>query len=81
MRRDVPRKAIEEGLTMQCCPICGHPFSPMDVVLGDSDIRFQCHHCWSRVHSTGPVSPAGGSGKKSKVRISPARGQAAARKK
>lgn len=37
------------------CPICGRPFSMLDVVLADCDVRFQCPHCWSRVHATGPV--------------------------
>jgi hypothetical protein len=37
------------------CPICGRPFSALDVVLLESDIGFQCHNCWNRVHATGPV--------------------------
>lgn len=37
------------------CPICGRPFSVLDVVLLESDVGFQCHNCWNRVHATGPV--------------------------
>jgi len=66
---------------MQCCPICGHPFSALDMVLGDCDIRYQCHHCWSRVRATGPVSSAFASAKESKVRLLPPRARATSRKK
>ena len=38
------------------CPICGRPFSTLDLVLADREVGFQCHHCWNRVHATGPVS-------------------------
>jgi DNA-directed RNA polymerase subunit RPC12/RpoP len=42
------------------CPICGRPFSVLDLVLLDTGTGFQCRHCWSRVRATGPVSsPAG----------------------
>ena len=37
------------------CPICGKPFSIMDIVLAESTIAFQCQHCWSRVNATGPA--------------------------
>jgi hypothetical protein len=68
----------EEETTMQCCPICGHPFTAMDAVLGESDVRFQCHHCWSRVQATGPVTRS--SGEKA-VRVVPKARRATARKK
>lgn len=64
---------------MQCCPVCGHPFSAMDAVLGESDVRFQCHHCWSRVQATGPVRRGGE--KQGKVRVLPKQSRASARKK
>jgi hypothetical protein len=44
------------------CPICGRPFSALDVVLLESEVGFQCHHCWNRVHATGPVRPPAGTG-------------------
>ena len=34
-------------------PLCGHPFSPVDVVLSDLHTGYQCHHCWNRIHATG----------------------------
>lgn len=40
------------------CPICGRPFSILDVVLMERDAGFQCHHCWNRIHATGPATPA-----------------------
>ncbi len=35
------------------CPICGRPFSPVDVVLSELNANYQCHHCWNRIHATG----------------------------
>jgi hypothetical protein len=46
------------------CPICGRPFSVLDVVLLESDVGFQCHNCWNRVHATGPVHRGGPEGTK-----------------
>ena len=40
------------------CPICGRPFSLLDIVLIGSNAGFQCHHCWNRIHATGPAAPA-----------------------
>ena len=45
------------------CPICGRPFSVLDVVLLESDVGFQCHNCWNRVRATGPVRPLEGVGR------------------
>ncbi len=39
------------------CPICGRPFSPLDVVLSELNANYQCHHCWNRIHATGGVTP------------------------
>lgn len=41
------------------CPICGRPFSALDIVLLESEVGFQCHNCWNRVHATGPVRRGG----------------------
>ena len=38
------------------CPICGRAFTTLDVVLAETDVRFQCPHCWNRVNATGPVT-------------------------
>ena len=35
------------------CPVCGHPFSPIDVVLAEHEVSYQCRHCWNRVRATG----------------------------
>lgn len=37
------------------CPICGRPLTVLDIVLADSGVAHQCHHCWSRVNATGPT--------------------------
>jgi hypothetical protein len=39
------------------CPICGNPFSAVDMVLAELDAGFQCHHCWNRIHATGATTP------------------------
>ncbi len=31
------------------CPICGQAFSAVELALFESDVNFQCKHCWSRV--------------------------------
>jgi len=41
------------------CPICGRPFSVLDVVLLENNIGFQCHNCWNRIRATGPVKAPG----------------------
>ena len=38
------------------CPICGRPFSMLDIVLAESEVTFQCPHCWSRANATGPAA-------------------------
>ncbi|MGH9795612.1 MAG: hypothetical protein ACRD5G_12640 [Candidatus Acidiferrales bacterium] len=34
------------------CPICGHAFSAVELVLFENDVNFQCKHCWNRVRPT-----------------------------
>lgn len=31
------------------CQICGHAFSAVELVLCETDVNFQCKHCWNRV--------------------------------
>lgn len=45
-------------MNMQACPICGRPYSAIDVVLSEHDTGFQCRHCWNRAQATGPVRRA-----------------------
>ena len=40
------------------CPICGHAFSPLDVMLSELQAGYQYHHCWNRVRATGAGMPA-----------------------
>jgi len=64
------------------CPICGRPFSVLDVVLLESDVGFQCHNCWNRVHATGPARPLEGVGRAtSKTALSVRRSDRPRRKK
>lgn len=51
------------------CPICGHPFSPVDVVLSEHDVGYQCRHCWNRVRATGAGVPPYVQGALKKPRI------------
>jgi len=39
------------------CPICGRPFSVIDLVLSEHDVGYQCRHCWNRVQPTGVGMP------------------------
>lgn len=43
-------------MELKTCPICGRPFSPIDIVLSEHDASFQCRHCWNRMQATGPVN-------------------------
>ena len=64
------------------CPICGRPFSFLDIVLSEHDVRYQCHHCWNRVNATGPVTPPVFSRAKAQISTRrPHRGHLSRRKK
>ena len=43
-------------MDIKACPICGRPFSSVDIVLSEHDTGFQCRHCWNRAQATGPVN-------------------------
>ncbi len=43
-------------MEIKACPICGRPFSTVDMVLSEHDAGFQCRHCWNRMQATGPAS-------------------------
>lgn len=32
------------------CPICGAPYSRVEMVLADRERNFQCRRCWTAVH-------------------------------
>lgn len=32
------------------CPICGSPYSRVEIILADLDRNFQCRRCWTMVH-------------------------------
>lgn len=59
-------------MTNQACPICGRPFSPVDAILSEHDVGFQCRHCWNRVQGTGGAAPP----LEKKPRIAPPRARA-----
>lgn len=54
-------------MEIKACPICGRPFSAVDIVLSEHDTSFQCRHCWNRAQATGPVSRGTGSNRKPRV--------------
>ncbi len=39
------------------CPICGWPLTLLEQMLAEHNPNQQCHHCWNRIHATGPVRP------------------------
>jgi len=51
------------------CPICGRPFSMVDLVLSEHDVSYQCRHCWNRVRGTGAGMPPWQTGRQKKPRI------------
>ena len=54
-------------MNMKACPICGRPFSAVDIVLAESDANFQCHHCWNRMQATGSASRTWNGAKKPRI--------------
>lgn len=54
-------------MDMKACPICGRPFSMVDLVLSEHDAGFQCRHCWNRAQATGPVTRSAFSDRKPRV--------------
>ncbi len=62
------------------CPICGRPFSTLDLVLAEHDVTYQCHHCWNRVQATGAGAIPSAVHKQKKPRIVSRAAQPRARK-
>jgi hypothetical protein len=54
-------------MNIKACPICGRPFSAVDVVLAESDANFQCHHCWNRMQATGSARRSMNGAKKPRI--------------
>ncbi|MBI1750780.1 MAG: hypothetical protein HY234_00740 [Acidobacteria bacterium] len=54
-------------MEVKACPICGRPFSAIDVVLSEHDASFQCRHCWNRTQATGKASHGFGGERKPRI--------------
>ena len=54
-------------MEIKACPICGRPFSSVDIVLSEHDAGFQCRHCWNRTQATGAAGRTMSQGKKPRV--------------
>jgi DNA-directed RNA polymerase subunit RPC12/RpoP len=39
------------------CPVCGRPFTALDMVMFEHDEGYQCRHCWNRVGRASSESP------------------------
>ncbi len=61
------------------CPICGRPLAVLEQMLAGQTADYQCHHCWNRIHATGPVTPPLQSSQRKKSRILGTRRTAKAR--
>jgi len=35
------------------CPVCGRPFTALDMVMFEHEENYQCRHCWNRVGRRG----------------------------
>ena len=55
------------------CPICGRPLTLLEQMLAECGDSYQCHHCWNRIHATGPVRPPMAAERLKKPRIRGAR--------
>ncbi len=51
------------------CPICGRPLTVLEQMLAEHTANYQCHHCWNRIHATGPVKPPFETSQRKKPRI------------
>jgi len=35
------------------CPVCGRPFTAVDMVMYEHEDSYQCRYCWNRVKHSG----------------------------
>jgi hypothetical protein len=42
--------------TAWTCPICGRPFTAVDMVVFEHEENYQCRYCWNRLRSGTPDS-------------------------
>ncbi|MCL5287608.1 MAG: hypothetical protein M1453_06395 [Acidobacteria bacterium] len=54
-------------MDVKACPICGRPFSAVDIVLSEHDAGFQCRNCWNRMQATGDGGRAFGAMRKPRI--------------
>lgn len=48
-----PKKTISAWT----CPVCGRPFTAVDMVLFEHEENYQCRYCWNRLRSGTAESP------------------------
>ncbi|HEY7617607.1 MAG TPA: hypothetical protein VH744_12445 [Terriglobales bacterium] len=39
------------------CPVCGRPFTAVDMVVFEHEENYQCRYCWNRLRSGAGESP------------------------
>ena len=54
-------------MDIKACPICGRPFTAVDIVLSEHDASFQCRNCWNRMQATGDAGRAFGAARMPRV--------------
>lgn len=42
--------------TSWTCPVCGRPFTAVDMVVFEHEENYQCRYCWNRLRSAGAES-------------------------
>jgi predicted SprT family Zn-dependent metalloprotease len=40
------------------CPVCGRPFTALDLVMFEHEENYQCRHCWNRLSGSGRHEPS-----------------------
>lgn len=39
------------------CPVCGRPFTAVDMVVFEHEENYQCRYCWNRLRGATAESP------------------------
>lgn len=43
----------KRGTQAWTCPVCGRPFTALDLVMFEHEENYQCRYCWNQVRKSG----------------------------